>query len=942
MMHAQRMLEVSHTTRDKDLAGHRSAVGRLQAENVDMLAQLNVTKRELKEAHATIERLKTDVFLLRQQAQKQGGPGSAALSAASSQQDAAAALHHPSSPTHHSVLAARQAAGAAGAALRPESRGNVTLGSASSSQAGAASRPESRGAVGAAAASPRPSAAMAGAMTLAGIPEGGALVGSGGGAAPAAGGSSPPRARGASRGTGGVAAPPAPPGAAPDTVTGEMPSGGWWLGANSLFEVPSSLNVLRHVGPQQQQDGQHVSSSWTGPGSYRLRPATTSSSVDLASGGANAARLGTAGSSASGGVLPPSRGGLREGPGGGAGNFFAHTGRDVTGHQHAQALHHTGSMPATRPSGFTPATPAAVPGGGGGGGNAARLVFSPPTTAFSAFPPPPGSPDQDLMQGPDEALVPDPFPGPASPRNRPSLPSRSTSLNAQQAQQQQQQSLQRSGSSSISTTTTTTPRQTGPHTLPPPHPLPRSTSTSSTSARQPQANVPALPLPPPQGGAPRSAGSTARGSASGDPPALTSTALAGGGSSSSAGGPARSFSQGSYQPLEDGVGESSTRPGSAASPAGAEDLVPAGSQQQHASPAAPSQVARLAPAEGDEAAGDGGEAGASQAGGRSRQGSASSQAQRERPASGRASASVASAGAAAAAGELQGPAEVEVSVMEVQPGGGGGVEQQGEEGADGGNESPSPEAAEDAAAADGAQRQGQHEGEGAVEGRPKEGVTLNPGPAPLKPPVDSPRPSTSAASGGGVQPPRSANWDGYADFIHSPPTMPQTPAAPALAHAGSLASTLSPPQTAPAGATRASMLSRSSSNTLAASSTGSPKAFARLSTPQQHSRRGAAPAAPPPNVQLAPDALQLQDQGGPTAPEGPDPPRGSTPLTGQAAAQAHAQLAARSVSLAPGFLATLSGSVPRPAPTKLTTLGAGFRSFAPRGTTPPTSTAARR
>jgi hypothetical protein len=28
-------------------------------------------------------------------------------------------------------------------------------------------------------------------------------------------------------------------------VTGEMPSGGWWLGSNNLFEVPSNLSILK-------------------------------------------------------------------------------------------------------------------------------------------------------------------------------------------------------------------------------------------------------------------------------------------------------------------------------------------------------------------------------------------------------------------------------------------------------------------------------------------------------------------------------------------------------------------------------------------------------------------------------------------------------------------------------------------------------------------------
>jgi hypothetical protein len=48
MLHNERMLATAHSLRAKDAETHRLMVARLQAENVEMLAELNVAKRDLK------------------------------------------------------------------------------------------------------------------------------------------------------------------------------------------------------------------------------------------------------------------------------------------------------------------------------------------------------------------------------------------------------------------------------------------------------------------------------------------------------------------------------------------------------------------------------------------------------------------------------------------------------------------------------------------------------------------------------------------------------------------------------------------------------------------------------------------------------------------------------------------------------------------------------
>lgn len=48
-------------TRDREGAGHKGAVARLQQENLSVLAELNAAKRELKNARGAIDRLQVRV-----------------------------------------------------------------------------------------------------------------------------------------------------------------------------------------------------------------------------------------------------------------------------------------------------------------------------------------------------------------------------------------------------------------------------------------------------------------------------------------------------------------------------------------------------------------------------------------------------------------------------------------------------------------------------------------------------------------------------------------------------------------------------------------------------------------------------------------------------------------------------------------------------------------
>lgn len=48
LMHTEKLMVTHRETRDKEQTAHRNLVGRLQGENLELLAELNDTKRDLK------------------------------------------------------------------------------------------------------------------------------------------------------------------------------------------------------------------------------------------------------------------------------------------------------------------------------------------------------------------------------------------------------------------------------------------------------------------------------------------------------------------------------------------------------------------------------------------------------------------------------------------------------------------------------------------------------------------------------------------------------------------------------------------------------------------------------------------------------------------------------------------------------------------------------
>lgn len=46
--HNEKLLATARESREREVAGHRGQVARLQAENMDVLVQLNQSKRDLK------------------------------------------------------------------------------------------------------------------------------------------------------------------------------------------------------------------------------------------------------------------------------------------------------------------------------------------------------------------------------------------------------------------------------------------------------------------------------------------------------------------------------------------------------------------------------------------------------------------------------------------------------------------------------------------------------------------------------------------------------------------------------------------------------------------------------------------------------------------------------------------------------------------------------
>lgn len=341
--------------------GHRGLVARLQQENVEVLADFNEARRDLKAARGLIDKLQVDLLTYRNAMVAGGVPvppssGGGGGTSMSGRPPGSAAHARPGSSSMHPDWAGALTGGGAGGAAGqqnglyniPESR---TLSPTRTGDSGA-----SNGAAGGVGGSPgaRPSGSSqrprvgSAASTSVGYSLDGTVP------SPRPGSSTawtPPPLSSVGRpstATGCVVTRPSTSSLQANTVTGDMPQGGWWMGENNLFEVPPSF-----AGPQGSNSG-----AGAGANTPTQRPPTTTTDASTRTGRGKPP------------ASPPSRASYAAGGARGAPAYNSVWG--PSGLPPRSAASSLGLAPSTpSPQGVFASPP--------------RLFFSPPSSAFGGL-----------------------------------------------------------------------------------------------------------------------------------------------------------------------------------------------------------------------------------------------------------------------------------------------------------------------------------------------------------------------------------------------------------------------------------------------------------------------------------------------------------------------------------------------------------------------------